>query len=213
VLSGALLVWQQMGRSNALLPLDLLAIPLLSLSLVTSACAYSAQILAYVSLPFLFETVMHRSQVATGLLVTPWPLLVVVAAPIAGRLVRRYPAALLGSIGMVVLATGLGLLALLPDQPSDWNIAWRMALCGVGFGFYQTPNNATVMTAGPVSRSGAAGGILAVARTLGWCTGSAIVILIFATSQENPTIKCLEVACGLAAAGALASVSRFSARR
>ena len=101
---GVLLVWHQSGRTNALLPLDLLKIPLMSLSLVTSSCAYTAQILAYVSLPFLFETVMHRSQIATGLLVTPWPLMIVIAAPIAGRLSARYPAALLSSIGLALLA-------------------------------------------------------------------------------------------------------------
>jgi DHA2 family multidrug resistance protein-like MFS transporter len=213
VASGALLFWQQTGRLNSLLPLDLLAIPLMSLSLMTSLCAYTAQILAYVSLPFLFETVLHRSQISTGFLVTPWPLLIVVAAPIAGRLIRRYPAAVLGSIGMAILATGLGLLAALPDAPSDWNIAWRMALCGIGFGFYQTPNNATVMTAGPISRSGAAGGMLAVARTLGWCTGSAIVTLVFAVSEANATIRCLEIACGFALVGAVSSVSRGLFRR
>jgi DHA2 family multidrug resistance protein-like MFS transporter len=83
-----------------------------------------------------------------------------------------------------------------------------MALCGVGFGFYQTPNNATVMTAGPVSRSGAAGGMLAVARTLGWCLGSALVTLIFAVADTNATVRCLELACGFAAVGAVVSVSR-----
>jgi DHA2 family multidrug resistance protein-like MFS transporter len=210
---GALLVWHQSGRPNALLPLDLLKIPLMSLSLATSTCAYTAQILAYVSLPFLFETVMHRSQTATGFLVTPWPALIFIAAPLAGRLVQRYPAALLSSVGLATLAIGLLLLATMPAQPSDLNIAWRMALCGIGFGFYQTPNNATVMTAGPVSRAGAAGGMLAVARTLGWCIGSAMVTLIFALSKTDATIRCLELACACAAVGALASVSRFSVRR
>jgi DHA2 family multidrug resistance protein-like MFS transporter len=210
---GVALVWHQSGRPNAMLPLDLLKIPLMSLSLATSTCSYTAQILAYVSLPFLFETVMHRSQVATGLLVTPWPLMIVVAAPIAGRLITRYPAAVLSSIGLALMAAGLALLAALPTAPADWDIAWRMALCGTGFGFYQTPNNATVMTAGPVSRSGAAGGIMAVARTLGWCLGSALVTLIFAVSQTDATIRCLETACGFAVVGAIASVSRFSVRR
>jgi DHA2 family multidrug resistance protein-like MFS transporter len=196
-----------------MLPLDLLKIPLMSLSLVTSSCAYTAQILAYVSLPFLFETVMHRSQTATGFLVTPWPALIFIAAPLAGRLVRRYPAALLSSIGLAILATGLALLATMPADPSDLNIVWRMAICGIGFGFYQTPNNATVMTAGPVSRSGAAGGMLAVARTLGWCIGSAMVSLIFSLSRTDATIHCLELGSAFAAAGAIASVSRFSTRR
>ena len=212
---GALLVWHQSGRANAMLPLDLLKIPLMSLSLATSSCAYTAQILAYVSLPFLFETVMHRSQTATGFLVTPWPAMIFIAAPLAGRLIRIYPAALLSSIGLACLATGLIFLATLPADPSDLNIAWRMALCGVGFGFYQTPNNTTVMTAGPVSRAGAAGGMLAVARTLGWCIGSALVTLIFSLTHDNATIRCLEFAAGFAILGAVFSVSRgaFPQRR
>jgi DHA2 family multidrug resistance protein-like MFS transporter len=210
---GALLVWHQSGRHNAMLPLDLLKIPLMSLSLATSACAYTAQILAYISLPFLFEKVMHLSQTETGFLVTPWPAMIFIAAPLAGRLVRIYPAAVLSSIGLAFLATGLLLLATMPAQPSDLNIVWRMAICGIGFGFYQTPNNATVMTAGPVSRSGAAGGMLAVARTLGWCLGSALVTLIFSLSKTDATIRCLELAAAFAAVGALTSVSRFSVRR
>lgn len=205
---GALLVWHQSGRPNAMLPLDLLKIPLMSLSLATSTCAYTAQILAYVSLPFLFETVMHRSQTATGFLVTPWPAMIFIAAPLAGRLVRRYPAAVLSSVGLAILALGLALLAMLPADPSDLDIGWRMALCGIGFGFYQTPNNATVMTAGPVSRSGAAGGMLAVARTLGWCLGSALVTLIFSVAPSDATLHCLQVACAFAAIGAMVSVSR-----
>jgi len=160
---GALLVWQQSRRAAPLLPLDLLRIPLFALSVGTSICSYTAQILAYVSLPFLFQTVMHRSAVATGLLVTPWPLLVAVAAPVAGRLSARHPASVLGSIGLAVLATGLLLLAAMPAMRADWDVAWRMAVCGVGFGFYQTPNNITLMTAGPPDRSGAASGMVAVA--------------------------------------------------
>ncbi|HTR86245.1 MAG TPA: MFS transporter [Reyranella sp.] len=210
---GALLVWHQSGRHNAMLPLDLLKIPLMSLSLATSMCAYTAQILAYISLPFLFETVMHLSQTETGFLVTPWPAMIFIAAPLAGRLVRIYPAAVLSSLGLAFLASGLFLLATMPAEPSDLNIVWRMAICGIGFGFYQTPNNATVMTAGPVSRSGAAGGMLAVARTLGWCLGSALVTLIFAIGDAHATTRCLEVACGFAVVGAITSVSRGAFRR
>ncbi len=208
----ALLVRHQSRRSAPMVPLDLLRIPLFSLSALTSVCSYAAQILAYVSLPFLFQTVMHRSAVETGLLVTPWPLLVVVSAPIAGKLTSRYPAAVLGSLGMATLAFGLGALAWMPAAPSALDVAWRMALCGIGFGFFQTPNNTTLMTAGPASRSGAAGGMLAMARTFGWCLGSALVAVVFALVPSKPTVTCLELACGFAVFGALASVSRFGAR-
>ena len=210
---GGVLVWQQSRRPAPLLPLDLLRIPLFVLSMGTSVCSYAAQILAYVSLPFLFQSVMHRSAVATGLLVTPWPLLVAVVAPIAGRLSARHPAALLGSIGMSVLAAGLLLLATMPAAPADWDVAWRMGVCGIGFGFFQTPNNITLMTAGPPERSGAASGLVAVARTVGWSLGSAVVALIFGVLGSTGATTCLWVGAGFAIAGAGLSVSRAGARR
>ena len=209
---GVGLVWQQRRQTAPLLPLDLLRIPLFALSVATSICSYSAQILAYVSLPFLFQSVMHRSAVATGLLVTPWPLLVAVAAPIAGRLTPRYPAAILGSIGLSVLALGLVLLATMPTLPADWDVAWRMAICGVGFGFYQTPNNVTLMTAGPPDRNSAASGMVAVARTVGWSLGSALVALIFGVLGSAGAITCLWVGAGFASVGAMVSVSRRGRR-
>ena len=209
---GVALVRQQSRQTVPLLPLDLLRIPLFALSVGTSVCSYAAQILAYVSLPFLFQTVMHRSPVATGLLVTPWPLLVAVAAPVAGRLSARYPAAVLGSIGMAVLATGLVLLAAMPAVPADWDVAWRMGVCGLGFGFYQTPNNVTLMTAGPPDRSGAASGMVAVARTVGWSLGTALVALIFGLRGAGGAVTCLEAGAVFAAVGAVVSVSRMSTR-
>ena len=207
-----LLVWQQSRRPAPMLPLDLLRIRLFALSMGTSVCSYAAQILAYVSLPFLFQAVMHRSAVATGLLVTPWPLLVAVAAPVAGRLSARHPAAVLGSIGLAALTCGLLLLATMPAAPADWDVAWRMGICGIGFGFYQTPNNLTLMTAGPPERSGAASGMVAVARTVGWSLGSAVVALIFGLRGSQGAGTCLYVAAGFAALGAVVSVSRFGAR-
>lgn len=213
VVCGVGLFWQQSRRSQAMLPLDLLRIPLFALSVGVAICAYSAQILAYVSLPFLFQTVMHRSAVATGLLVTPWPVLVACAAPIAGKLSARYPASLLGSLGLVTLTAGLLSLAAMPAMPQDWNVAWRMALCGVGFGFYQTPNNLTIMTAGPPERNAAASAMLAVARTIGWSLGSALVALIFGIGGSAATLTCLLTGAGFAATGAIISVSRTAARR
>lgn len=209
---GALLIRQQTRQRSPMLPLDLLRIPLFALSMATSICSYSAQILAYVSLPFLFQVVMHRTAVATGLLVTPWPLLVAVAAPFAGRLSDRYPAAILGSIGLAILTTGLLLLATMSSQPADWDIVWRMAICGVGFGFYQTPNNITLMTAGPPERNGAASAMVAVARTVGWSLGSAIVALIFGLRGDQAAGACLYVAAGFAFVGIIVSLSRTGTR-
>jgi DHA2 family multidrug resistance protein-like MFS transporter len=207
-----LLIAQQSRRTTPLLPLDLMKIPVFSLSAGASVCAYAAQILAYVSLPFFFQTGLHLSPVETGFLLTPWPLMVAVSAPIAGRLIARWPAAMVASAGIGLLAAGLVLLAKLPATPERLDIIWRMALCGIGFGLFQTPNNTVMMTSGPIERSGAASGMNAMARYVGWSLGSATAALIFGLGQSHATIACLETAAAIAVVGGLLSGARGHGR-
>ena len=60
-----------------------------------------------------------------------------------------------------------------------------MALCGFGFGFFQAPNNRTMLAAAPRARSGAAGGMLATARLLGMTLGATVVALVFQLVPER----------------------------
>lgn len=126
--------------------------------------------LAMVSLPFFLQSMMGRSEVETGLLLTPWPLATMVMAPLAGYLIEKVHAGLLGAMGLIIMACGLFGLALLPSAPSDLDIIWRMALCGAGFGLFQSPNNHTSVSSAPAHRSGGASGMLGTARLLGQST-------------------------------------------
>ncbi|HUB85567.1 MAG TPA: MFS transporter, partial [Rhizomicrobium sp.] len=83
---GYLLVQRQLSLPAPMLPIDLLKIPIFTLSVCTSISSFAAQMLALVSLPFLFQTELHYTAVQTGLLITPWPIAIGIAAPIAGRL-------------------------------------------------------------------------------------------------------------------------------
>ncbi len=62
---------------------------------------------------------------------------------------------------------------------SNFDLAWRMAVCGLGFGLFQSPNNRTIVSAAPKLRSGAAGGMLATARLLGQTAGAVTVGVAF----------------------------------
>ncbi|MGE4243737.1 MFS transporter, partial [Ramlibacter sp.] len=131
----ALAVWyvrRQRRLATPMLPIDLLAIPAFALSFCTSVATFSAHTLGFVALPFLLLGAQGFSHGHAGLLIAAWPAAVVVVAPIAGRLISRYPAGILGSIGRVMLSLGLLLLALLPDRAGRGDIAWRLALCGAG---------------------------------------------------------------------------------
>jgi DHA2 family multidrug resistance protein-like MFS transporter len=215
VLVGIVLVRRQDAQASPLLPVDLFRRPIFALSVATSVCSFAAQGLAYVSLPFYLQDVLGRSQVETGLLMTPWPLTVAFAAPIAGRLSDRYPAGILGGLGLTALCIGLGLIAFLPDDPSAFDIIWRTTICGFGFGMFQSPNNRTMISSAPRERTGSAGGVLSTARLLGQTTGAVIVAVIFSLvgtgegGASHGATTALLVGAGFAAAAATVSLLRL----
>ncbi len=205
-------VWairRQANRPAPLLPVDLLKIPVFALSMGTSVCSFSAQMLAFVSLPFMLQTSLGFSPTTVGFLIVPWPLAVAVCAPIAGRLSDRVSSGLLGFIGLLLLVAGLLLLAFLPAHASPADIVWRMVICGAGFGTFQTPNNRTIVTSAPRTRSGAASGMLGTARLLGQALGAALVALILAhiAGPEGARISLLTGAA-FAFVAAFVSVAR-----
>ena len=208
--AGLLLVLRQTRMASPLLPLDLLRIPIFALSISTSIASFCGQMLAFVSLPFFLESQFGYTAVQMGLLMTPWPIAVAFAAPLAGRLVERYPAGLLGGIGLAVFAAGLGTLALLPANPTVFDVVWRMALSGAGFGLFQTPNNRTMIAAAPRERSGGASGMLGTARLLGQTMGAALVALFLARYPAEGTQISLSVGVGFALLGAAFSMLRLS---
>jgi DHA2 family multidrug resistance protein-like MFS transporter len=200
---GFVLVARQMSRTSPLLPVDLLRIPLFALSIATSVCSFLAQSMALVSLPFLFENTLGFNEVTTGLLMTPWPLTVAVIAPFTGRIADRYPVGILSGGGLAVMALGLLSLAMLPAHPSSLDIIWRMTVCGLGFGFFNTPNNRAIITSAPPVRSGGASGMQATSRLLGQTMGAACVALVFGLfPMHGTTVSMLFAACAsVAAAG------------
>ncbi len=202
---GALLLRRQADHPAPMLAADLLRRPLFALSATTAVCSFAAQGLAFVSLPFLFQHALGRSQVETGFLMTPWPVVVALLAPVAGRLSDRYSPGLLGGVGLAALSLGMGLLAAMPEAPSVADIAWRMALCGAGFGFFQAPNLRAIMTAAPPTRAGGASGIVATSRLLGQTMGAALVAACFALADAHG--PSLALALGGAFAGVASAVS------
>lgn len=209
LIAGALLIRRSFSQARPMVPIDLLRSRLFSLSVLTSVASFAAQMLAFVALPFFFQDVLHRSQVETGLLITPWPLAVGVAAPLSGHLADRYSAAVLGSFGLVVLAAGLLLLALLPPHAGMLDVMWRMAVCGLGFGVFQAPNNRTLLAAAPLDRSGAAAGMLATARLSGQTIGATLAAILFRIAPVTGTVLALGLAAVFAAGGAGISATRL----
>jgi DHA2 family multidrug resistance protein-like MFS transporter len=209
---GALLVVRELGQPRPLVPVDLLRNPIFALSVATSIASFSAQMLAFVALPFRFENTLHYDQVATGLLLTPWPAAVGIMAPIAGWLADKVSTAVLCAVGLVIFSAGLAALATLPGAPTPFDIAWRMAACGVGFGLFQSPNNRMMLTAAPRERAGAAGGMLGTARLTGQTLGAVLTAIFLHLFGPPGEVIGLWAAASFAAVGAAVSLSRTAVR-
>jgi DHA2 family multidrug resistance protein-like MFS transporter len=205
--AAVLLYRRAVSQPLPLLPLDLLRIPRFAFSVVASICAFSAQMLGFVSLPFFLQE-LGRSQVETGFLMTPWPLAVAVAAPLAGRLSDRLSAATLCSLGGIVMAAGLAVLAVQQPGAGNGGILFGMVLAGLGFGFFQSPNNRAMLSSAPLARSGAAGGLQSTARLFGQSVGTAIVAVCFAAIASHQSAVALGVGVVAALAAATVSASR-----
>ncbi|MBL0920343.1 MAG: MFS transporter [Hydrogenophaga sp.] len=213
LLAGAVYVRRQLTQTTPLLPLDLLRIRAFALSMCTSVSAFCAQMLAFIALPFLFLDHLGRSHWQTGLLMMAWPLATIAIAPLAGRLIGRVPAGLLGAIGLGMKMLGLAALALLPAQPADALIVACLLLCGAGFGLFQSPNNHTIVTSAPVHRSGGAGGMQSAARLTGHMLGAICAAAVFSlwppALGQGPFVA-LGLAAAMAAVAGVFSASRLA---
>lgn len=208
---GRSFVRSQLRKENPILPFDLLRIPIFSLSVLTSVSSYLAQMAAMVALPFFLQQVLGYTDVRTGLLLSAWPAVIMVVAPLAGLLVERVHAGLLGGIGLLVMGAGLASLLLLPAAPTDLALIVRLAVAGIGFGLFQSPNNSILIASAPVERSGSASGMQGSARLLGQTSGAALVAALF--HLYEPAAGCraaLGIAAALALLGSLISFSRLS---
>lgn len=210
IVSALLLVRRESGREHPLVPLDLMQNPTFRQTLMASVCAFAAQMLSFVSLPFFLQHSLGYSPFKAGLFITPWPLALALTATFSANLADRMRPLILCTIGISAVGTGLLLMAAFPLSDFIWPIIPFMMLCGIGFGLFQIPNNRVMLTSAPKTRSGAAGGAQASARQFGQAIGAAIMAVLF-TLSDNDAPKIALIAAAVLCATA-ASVSFLNSR-
>ncbi|WP_432455745.1 DHA2 family efflux MFS transporter permease subunit [Agarivorans sp. QJM3NY_29] len=184
LVSGVAFVYRQRKAVAPLLPLEIFSNQRFSLSAMTSFISFIAQGMTFIALPFLYESVYGYSPLTSALLFLPWPVGIVFSAPHAGRLADKKHPAMISTFGLVIFGIGLLLLIGLPQTPSVLDIAWRSLICGVGFGFFQSPNNREMMANVEANFSSYASGVLAMMRTFGQCLGTAIIGIMLSQSDS-----------------------------
>ncbi|GAA4189965.1 DHA2 family efflux MFS transporter permease subunit [Gryllotalpicola kribbensis] len=164
-----------------LIPLGLFT-GVFSLTVGTAWVSFLGQGIAFIALPFLFQSAYGASPLESALLFTPWPLVIVIVAPLSGRVADRVRPAYLAVTGLVILTIGLAMCALLGSHPPIWLVLVSTAVCGLGFGTFQSPNNRDMMAAAPLRYAASASAVLNTNRTVGQSAGAAAVSMALVLS-------------------------------
>ena len=205
---GVIYIRRERAIANPILPVDLLVRPVIALSAIGAFTAFVASMTLLLSTPFRLTQEFGLGAAAVGAAIAPWPLTNMIVAPLAGWLSDRVPAGLLGGIGMAISIVALLLIANLPAHPSYFDIAWRMALCGSGFGTFLPPNARLIIGSAPKERAAAAGGLVGTVRLVGQTTGATLVAALLALGVGGGATPAY-VAAGLALVAGLCSLARL----
>jgi len=130
-------------------------------------------------LPFYLEELRGFSTELAGVLMTPFPIVLAVIAPLSGSLADRIGTRWLAAGGLTISCIGLVLISQLNANSSIFDIVWRLVFTGIGQAIFQSPNNSALLGSAPRNQQGSASGFLATGRTVGQSLSVALAGAIF----------------------------------
>jgi EmrB/QacA subfamily drug resistance transporter len=173
-------------------------IPMLDLSLFRNGTFSGANLVAilvtlamfgiFVFFPIYMQNLLGWSPVQAGAALLPWTILIVIFAPIAGKLSDHVGSRWLMAAGMTTVGLCCLELSTVSVGSSFWRLLPGFILGGLGMAFVMTPMSAAVMGAAPVDKAGVASGVLNTFRQVGVALGIAITGAIV-TNREAAALR------------------------
>jgi len=172
---------QELGKPSPLLNIHLfLDNRVFALSNLAALINYSATFAVTFLLSLYLQHVKLLSPSHTGIVLVCEPLLQAVFSPLAGRLSDRYEPRILSSIGMALTAAGLFSLMFITADTPIYQILFCLALLGIGFAFFSSPNVNAIMSSVDNRFYGIASAMQATMRLVGQSLSMGVAMLVFA---------------------------------
>lgn len=133
----------ELGAAKPLIDIRLFRRRMLTLALVALAISHLIYHPIALCAPLYLQNVLGASALTSGMILAVLPLSTAFASLVSGRLADHYDAAVVGSIGLATIVTGIACYSLLAVDSRLWTVATVLALLGVGVGFF-TPANQKV---------------------------------------------------------------------
>ena len=203
---GFYFIRRETNRPRPVFPVDLFRQKKVALSALGLLAAYTASMILMLSVPFRMEQQFHYSPAEAGAILVPWPLGILAVAPASGMLSDRIAPGLLGGIGMAIAIVGMIFLAFLPAAPTHVDMILRIAVCGIGFGMFFSPNARQIIGSVPIKRAAAAGALSASIRQTGQTVGSTAIAALLAGGIGSGSVPPL-IAAALGLTAGLCSLA------
>jgi EmrB/QacA subfamily drug resistance transporter len=163
-----------------------------------------AFVVGYYGLPFVMSLYLQEfrglTPLAAGVAFLPMMLTGAALTPFTARLTERAGARLLITAGLVLMATGLVIIALLPASAPVWALAALMILTGLGGPLVMPPLTAVLLTSVPAAQAGTASGVFNTSRQV----GGALAVAVFGALLAHPATFLSGLRASLLLAGGIA---------
>lgn len=145
-------------------------------------CAFISYCVIYftnIIQPFYLQYILKFSPQSAGFIMMVYPVTAAFMAPIGGILCDKIGYKIPTSMGLIFTCIGIYSMSFLGLNSSNLNIIVSMAILGCGYGLFQSPNSAGVMSSVPKSKLGISGSINSLIRNLGMTSGISLSVAVF----------------------------------
>ncbi|MFD3893353.1 MFS transporter [Streptomyces cellulosae] len=151
------------------------------------ALAYLGVFMIMFMVPFFLQDTLGVAPGASGFALVALAVATAAAGVLGGRAADKLGARPVALGGAALMTAGVVLLLMADGAWATWDIAWRLAVIGAGFGLFNGQNQVLAMGNTPPDRLGMTAGTTNLVRQLGVAFGSALGALVWAASDDGVT--------------------------
>ena len=181
-------VWWENRVADPMMKLELFKLRNFTIGAVISLVVSFGMLGIFFPMTLFLQGVLGFSPIKAGLTMTPMSLMLMVAAPIAGRLTDRIGARWIMVTGLSLVTIGIIFIVDRVDRQTDWlHLLPALIVAGAGMGLTFAPMTAAAMADVPPRIAGSASGIINTMRNIGQVLGIAILGSVLATRVGSHT--------------------------
>jgi len=188
VVGVGLFVLAETRAASPLIRLAMFRNPVLSAGFAMSTLVTTVVMATLVVGPFYLSGALALDAARVGLVMSSGPIVAALTGVPAGRIVDRFGAHRMSSVGLIGMAVGSSILPMLPTRLGVPGYIAPLVVITAGYALFQAANNTAVMTNIPPDQRGVVSGMLNLARNLGLITGASVMGTVFALGSATTDI-------------------------